>query len=125
MDYSVRRYRETDAVQMERFGFWIGGLGAAEKRLMEPNVICLVCELDSELIGFICGENTAIYDNLLIAAEVLFEYRNQGVFRELFREYQKYAQGSITVFHNADTDEFYRKMGFRLGEKLHVSLMQN
>ena len=125
MNCSVRKYRATDSVWMERFGFWIGGLGAAKERLTEPNVICLVCEVDSEIIGFICGENTAVYDNLLIAAEVLFNYRNQGVFRMLFQEYKKYARGSITVFHNSDTDEVYRKMGFWLGERLHVSLMQN
>ena len=121
----IRKYQSSDMPFLCDFELWRNGVGACvESITASERVICLVAEYDGLPIGFICGENTLSYGNILIAAEVAEDFRKQGVFTKLLSEYKKYARGNITVFHNDDLTEFYQKCGFCTGANLCVSMYE-
>ncbi len=122
---NIRKYENEDFLKMTDFEFWRGGLLQNAKYMTyDDGVICLIAEIDGDIIGYICGENTYICGNILFATEVRAEYRNQGIFRALFAEYEKYANSAITVSHNVQLTDFYSKFGFTMGENLRMSIKE-
>lgn len=119
---TLRPYTPSDAAQLGAFEYWTNALSHCGTALTAPNTIFLLCLNGTEPIGIICGENTALYGNILYAAEVLKPYWNRGVMRKMFSAYLNRATGSVTVFHNAELDGLYRSLGFEVGENTHVSL---
>ena len=121
----IRKYEQSDFIKMTDFEFWRGGLLQNAKYITyDDGVICLVAEIDGDIIGYICGENTYMCGNILFATEVREEYRKQGVFKTLLAEYEKLANTAITVVHNAQLNDFYSKVGFTVGDNLRASVKE-
>lgn len=121
----IRKYEQNDFIKMTDFEFWRGGLLQNAKYITyNDGVICLVAEIDGDIIGYICGENTYMCGNILFATEVRAEYRKQGVFKTLLAEYEKLANTAITVVHNAQLSDFYSKVGFIVGDNLRTSIKE-
>ncbi len=121
----IRKYEQSDFIQMIDFEFWRGGLLQNAKYInYDDGMICLVAEMDGDIIGYICGENTYMCGNILFATEVREEYRKQGVFKALLAEYEKLANTAITVVHNAQLNDFYSKVGFIVGDNLRASVKE-
>lgn len=120
---NIRKYDPDDWLWLTDFHLWTEGICITMKTNPDK-ALCYVAENEDGIIGFICGENTPLFGNLLIAAEVLPEYRYQGVFKALLTEYKKQSDTAITVFHNSELNDLYRKLGFTLGEQLRVSMVE-
>lgn len=119
----IRKHVPDDWLWLTDFQFWTDGVGMKMKSNPD-NAMCFVAENEDGIIGFICGENTSLFGNFLIAAEVLPDYRNRGVFKAMLDEYKRHSDNTITVFHNSDLNELYHKVGFTLGEQLRVSMKE-
>ncbi len=129
LNFIVRPYKVEDLLFMGDLDlFFTKRIRATFKCNENKNSICLVAVIEEEgenypdVLGFICGEKTTLFENLIYAGEVKEKYRRQGVFIKLLEEYEKQCLGQeIYLFHNVSLDEFYRKRGYLISDELHVS----